>query len=153
VTQLLLPGYCTEAHECEHTAQRLIHAVRRGQDESSSELGQYVHDHYPRTFNYLDIDAGIHKRATGVLRIVEHKLPGQMLSRSQLDVLPLLANALVLLANAGLIEGRTSGVFYAAGVAPFDRMEVRRINSLGELGKSVILAGPHLDRFLTGEVI
>jgi hypothetical protein len=152
VNQLVLPGYCTEEHQCPRTAQRLIHAVRRGQDESSSELGQHVHDNYPRTFNFLDIDAGIHKRATGVLRIVEHKLPGQTLSRSQCDVLPLLANALVLLAKSGLIEPRTSGVFQAAGFAPFAEMELRRMNALGELSKPVVLSGRPLDLFLTGEL-
>lgn len=150
--QLFLPGHCAVEHVCDATAQHLIHSERRGPHESSSELGQYVHDNFPREFNFVDIDAAVHKRRTAVLRILEHKLPGQDLSPAQWDVLPLLAIALELLGSTGGVA-RTSGVFRTAGYSPFKELEVTRIRPDGSLSKPVVLTGPQLRDFLSGEVL
>jgi hypothetical protein len=152
MTQILLPGFCTENHFCDASQQRLIHAERRGWHESSSELGQHVHDHLPRDFDWVDIDAGIYTRRHRLLRIVEHKLPGGNLSRAQMDILPLMADAIYLLAKAGRIHPH-SGVFRTAGFAPFRELHVSRITSLGDLLNVGRLSGPALKGFLTGEIL
>lgn len=85
-------------------------AWSKGRDESASRVGQFCHDFLPRTFDCVDVDCVIFKRATRMTRIIEEKLPGEQLSAAQQHVLPLLAGLIELQVKAkNLPEG--SGVF------------------------------------------
>jgi hypothetical protein len=85
-------------------------AWSKGQDESASRVGQFCHDFLPRTFDCVDIDCVIFKRATGMIRILEEKLPGEEVSKAQIHVLPKLAG-LIELAVRGKKLPEGSGVF------------------------------------------
>ena len=100
---------CT-AQMCRHCGDALIHQARRGAHESSSELGQFVHDNYQTSFYYMDIDALTYSFSTGIMRIIEHKKPGDLVRGSQKSCLPLIQESIEHLVSAGrLAQG--SGVF------------------------------------------
>ena len=95
---------------CQTCGDALIHQSRRGAHESSSELGQFVHDNYWTSFYYMDIDALTYSFSTGILRIIEHKKPGDAVRGSQRTCLPLLQESIEHLVSAGrLAQG--SGAF------------------------------------------
>jgi len=85
-------------------------AWSKGSDESASRVGQFCHDYLPRTFDCVDVDCVIYKRATGMTRILEEKLPGEKISKAQVHVLPKLAQ-LIELAVRGKLLPSGSGVF------------------------------------------
>ena len=98
------------ARECVECGDALIHQARRGAHESSSELGQFVHDNYETSFYYMDIDALTYSFSTGILRIIEHKKPGDSVRGSQKVCLPLMQESIEHLVSSGrLAQG--SGVF------------------------------------------
>ena len=43
-------------YRCPECGDRLIHQEKRGMNESASALGQYIHDNYPNTFWFMDVD-------------------------------------------------------------------------------------------------
>jgi hypothetical protein len=79
-------------------------------DVSSSAFGQWVHDEIPRTFYWADIDGASYKRATGILRVFEHKWVGQELKPSQNSILPKIAKAIAHMIETKLVSAG-SGVF------------------------------------------
>jgi len=85
-------------------------AWSKGQDESASRVGQFCHDFLPRTFDCVDVDCVIYKRATGMTRILEEKIPGEKVSAAQVNILPKWAQ-LIELAVRGKIVPEGSGVF------------------------------------------
>lgn len=102
---------------------QLIHASRRGMHESSSLLGQYVHDNFDRVFSWIDVDALVWKRSKRRLLIAEHKYPGQQLSSAQREVLPLLGRIVALAIEHGLIaQGEVVSVY---GAPPWQDCTVR----------------------------
>ena len=74
---------------CPDCGDKLIHQHQRKGNESSSGLGQHIHETYPKDFDWMDIDGVIFKSSRRLLRIVEHKEPGKSLSGSQRRVLPI----------------------------------------------------------------
>lgn len=111
---------------CPDCGDTLIHLSNRGKDESSSEFGQFVHDHISIEMFWLDVDGVSFKRKTSILRIIEHKPRRGSLSNGQREVLPLLAKALQLLAGTGLIHEQ-SGVFVVYSDHPHDTADVEQI--------------------------
>lgn len=144
-----------DAGTCARCGDRLIHQTRRGADESSSAYGQHIHDTYPRDFYALDADLVTFRDADGVLRVVEHKFPGQSISGGQRRVLRLLALGIAELARWGHIRDESGAFLYTAG-APWDRAVVQRItpSTTGPaLGPPVELTGRQLREFNTGRTI
>jgi hypothetical protein len=85
-------------------------AWTKSADESASRTGQFCHDVLPRTFDCVDIDCVIYKRSSGLMRVIEEKLPGEQLSPAQVNILPKLATLVRLgIVNKTLHED--SGVF------------------------------------------
>lgn len=143
---------------CQCCGDRLIHQTSKAAHESSSALGQHVHDNFPTTFFYADIDAAILKRATGLLRIIEHKNPGQSIRPSQKALLPLLSIAVQGLIEAGLVHPE-SGVFTMWASSPFDVAAVQRVRpgadttDWASIDGAAVLPGRLLNNFLTGELL
>lgn len=143
---------------CASCGDRLVHQTSKSAHESSSALGQYVHDNYAKDFYYADIDAAVYKRATGVLRIIEHKHTGQSIRPSQKSILPLLSIAVQGLVQAGLVHPE-SGVFTMYASDPFDIAAVKRVSSGAKSADwastdgAALLTGSLLTAFLTGQVI
>lgn len=112
---------------------------------SHSELGQWIHDNFPNTFYWMDLDGVIYKRATKILRIVEWKHRGQRLKSSQNTVLPLLAKGIDFLKTCNLISSE-SGVFVVWSCPPFKSALVRRISD----DEGIELSEFELKLFVTG---
>lgn len=147
-----------EPATCGACGDRLIHQSSKTSEESSSALGQHIHDNYPTTFFYADIDGAIYKKSTGILRIIEHKHHGQTIRRSQRALLPLLSVAVQGLADANLVHPE-SGVFAMWASSPFDVAAVHRVRPGAALkswdssdGASMLPASL-LRSFLTGELL
>lgn len=138
-------------HEC---GDRLIHQGSRGRDESSSALGQHIHDEYPKVFDWMDIDGVIYKRSKRLLRLIEHKDPGRPLSASQTRVLPILAMGLKSLVDEGQLHER-SGVYVAWTSAPFGTASVAQVMPKNPLtmGSAVAMCPSDFDLFKTGEIV
>jgi hypothetical protein len=139
----------TYCHEC---GDRMIHQTNRGPHESSSAYGQHVHERYGRTFYFTDGDALTFKRSSQILRVIEHKYSGGVLSPGQRVILPLIAIGLDSLAHLHGVDP-ASGVFVMYADAPFECVAVRRVmpDITFTLGEPQLLAGPALDAFNTGE--
>lgn len=143
---------------CESCGDRLIHQTSKSAHESSSALGQYVHDNYAKDFYYADIDAAVYKRATGVLRIIEHKHVGQSIRPSQKSILPLLSISVQGLVEAGLVHPE-SGVFTMWASDPFDVAAVQRVSpgataaDWASTDGAAILTESLLTAFLTGQLL
>jgi hypothetical protein len=141
---------------CQCCGDRLIHQSAKSHNESSSALGQYVHDNLPTHFYFADIDAAIYKNATQILRIVEHKNPGQHIRPSQKRLLPLLSVAVMGLVNAELVHPQ-SGVFAMWGEAPFQSAAVTQVvprqdaSTWVNPARATTLTTTGLRRFLGGE--
>jgi hypothetical protein len=106
-------------------------------DYYSSPLSAYCADVIEEVdFHYLDGDEVmfrhsalpmIYARETGILRILESKHPGEEIRRSQRETFPLLAAALQLATDAGVVRDG-SGVFIVEGEYPFsDGALVRQV--------------------------
>jgi hypothetical protein len=137
--------------ECEDT---LIHQEYRGSGESSSGLGQYVNDKLDNVTYWLDIDGVIYSKKTKMLRVIEHKHPGQPLKESQQVVLGLIAKSLQLLATTRLIHHH-SGVFVVRSEQPHMCALVERVNGWRQRKAvpRVELVDKSWRDFLTGEVV
>jgi len=100
---------CRQSH-CGECGDRLIHQSSRGAHESSSELGQHVHDNLTPLLSWMDIDGVAWEMHEDVLRILEHKRPGQRISTAQSRILPKLATMLEQAVLEGQL-GQGSGAF------------------------------------------
>ena len=145
-------------NNCPSCGDRLIHQVARGADESSSAYGQHIHDAYPKTFHWADIDGVIYKLSTGIMRVIEHKPVGGTLRPSQRAILPLIAGCIDILIDQEVVH-RESGVFVVNSDYPYDTALVRRYVRSPDDGKyrpgalrdAVRLNGTDLEAFETGE--
>lgn len=148
---------CT-ASTCQTCGARLVHQSSKNPHESSSALGQHVHDAYAKTFFFADIDGAIYKRSTGILRIVEHKHPGQEIRPSQKTLLPLLSVAVQGLVDAQLVHPE-SGVFAMWASEPFESAAVTRVRPGAPVSTwatpktASVLPHGTLRAFLTGELL
>lgn len=130
----------------------------------TSDLSRYCDEHLGFDFNFLDGDEVLlrysaqgmtHARSTGVLRIIESKRPGEQVRRSQIDVLPLLARAIDLAVQDGVLaEG--SGVFVLEGEPPYENGAiVHRVNYSTNRAAGLATKGPYnftraqVDRFVS----
>lgn len=129
---------------------RLIHQSQRGPDESSSLLGQWVHDEYPRTFDWMDIDGAAWKASLRRLVIFEHKYPGQQLRGSQRRVLPVFAR----LVGLGIAQGilTSGGAVLLYGKPPFDAAHATLYRPDGTTTDRD-LSRAQLDRLFTAEPV
>lgn len=134
------PVYCS-------CGDRLIHQSSRGPHESSSLLGQHVHDCYRRTFDYLDVDGLIWKQSTRRLVVIEHKYPGQALSDAQRRVLPVMSRIVARAVQSGDIRSGDVALLY--GAPPFDTATV----TLYSDEQTFDLTRPMVDHFLQGGVL
>lgn len=142
------------ARTCPDCGDKLIHQRARTTKESSSALGQHIHDSYPKVFDWMDIDGVIYKKSMRLMRIVEHKEPGKSLSASQSRVLPILALGINAAIADGLLHER-SGVFVTWSSAPYGTASVARVLPKQELtlGPSVAMGSAQFDEFKTGNVV
>lgn len=76
------PRHWCENPEC---GQEMIHRDNRRSYESASGFGQIVHRDGPRTFTVGDVDLYVRKwfGSTTLLRLIEHKQPGQLIKPQQ----------------------------------------------------------------------
>lgn len=150
---------CKEQH-CPECGDKLIHLVNRGQHESSSSFGQFIHDlgetlrgPWLQMF-WMDVDGAIYKKKTSILRIVEHKPHLGTLSKGQTEVLPLLAKGIQLLTATRLLHPQ-SGVFVINADPPYDEILVTQQKGwpLVPVWQPVKLVGHLRDAFLRGEEV
>lgn len=136
---------------CSNCGDALIHQSRRGAHESSSELGQFVHDNYCTSFYYMDVDALTYSFSTGILRIIEHKKPGDAVRASQRSCLPLLQESIEHLVSAGrLAQGSGAFVLWMNCKQP-ESAKWTRVGDLDWHKESRALPATqlHLDHLLT----
>lgn len=136
---------CDDAF-CPDCGDRLIHQSRRGSHESSSALGDFVHNNLQLTMYVLDVDMVVYKVGTKILRVVEHKFEGQGLKPSQLSVLRLLAQAVESLIADGAVDAQ-SGVFAVWADPPFETARSLHFPSLTRMD----LTGEDWRDFLLGD--
>lgn len=139
---------------CLDCGHKLIHQVARTSHESSSALGQHIHDNYPKVFDWMDIDGVIYKKSQRLMRIIEHKEPGRPLSNSQQRILPILALGLQSAVNEGLLHER-SGVYVTWTQQPFGTASVAQVlpNTRLALSSVVAMGSADFAAFKTGEVV
>lgn len=82
---------CPNKQRCSVCAQLLIHKGSRSYHESSSYFGQIIYNLLPHEFTWIDIDGALYRRSIRLLRIFEHKSPGQHRKGAQQELLELLA--------------------------------------------------------------
>lgn len=131
---------CARLVVCE-CGGRLVH-LNRGPDESTTSIGQYVHNVLPRDFNFVDTDAIVHARASRLLRYIEHKPIGGELSRSQREILPIMAAAL---------DAAGHNAYLMHADPPYHRATVARVwpdPTRLRLSRPRVLVGEDLDLFL-----
>lgn len=56
---------------------------KKSMHQSASKIGQYIHDKLPKEMSVFDMDCGVFKISRGCLRLIEEKLPSEVVSRSQ----------------------------------------------------------------------
>ena len=141
-------------YTCPQCNDKLIHLVHRGAHESSSELGQYIHDELPNQFYLMDNDVTVFKRATKILRVVEHKYVGQGLSNGQIAILPKYA-MMIHNMQESLGLHPASGVFAVWSDSPFDVAVIQRVSpTIGyDLQQAVRLDRTQFQQFLSGELM
>ena len=137
---------CKTIYICPECGDKLIHQTKRTYQESSSAYGQHIYDDYPHTFYYCDIDGAQYKNATRVLRILEHKRPGQQIKPSEKTILGLLQKGIDTLIPAGIVHP-DSGVYIVRSEPPWETAEIQSIKT----GMIYILSGESLSKFETGE--
>jgi hypothetical protein len=76
----------------------------------------------------MDVDGAVYKRATRILRIIEHKNRDQSVRRSQRQVLPLLAIAVQGLVDANVVSPE-SGVYVMWSEGDFATGAVNRVTT------------------------
>lgn len=145
---------CGEPH-CPECGGRLVHQDSKRSHESSSALGQHVHDTLPTTFYWMDVDGAVYKRATRILRIIEHKNRDQSVRGSQRQVLPLLAIAVQGLVDANVVSPE-SGVYVMWSEGDFTSGAVNRVTTDPHANwaipsNAVELGADTLRLFLSGE--
>lgn len=96
------------------TGEELIHRDNRRLWESASALGQIIWRCGPSALTFIDIDGAIYKRSLRLLRIIEHKQPGQSLKGPQFELLHILAIAIENARMNGILHA-DSGVFVLRG--------------------------------------
>lgn len=93
----------------------------------TSPISEFCAEQLPGDFHFLDGDEVLFRhsaqpilfaRENGTLRLLESKLPGEEIRRSQRETLPLLAGALAMAARAELVAP-TSGVYVVEGRPPW----------------------------------
>lgn len=132
---------------------RLIHQFNRGAHESSSALGQFVHDEVGKGVWWSDIDGAVFKVDTRVLRVIEHKPSDGELSAGQERILQLLGMGIKSLIAHELVHPQ-SGVFVVRSEPPFNTSLVQRYRHwpLTRDGLRVEMHGEQWRRFLAGEI-
>ena len=145
---------CNKEHHCAHCGDKLIHQFHRGEHESSSALGQLIHDKVTGKTSIVDADYQIISNAIEVregqihqlhfssdlprLRVIEHKKLGGSLSRSQKWVMPLWRDLIQIGARMGIVS-KQSGVVLIEGDPPFD--EIRMTHYIDEFGTTKTVRG------------
>lgn len=133
-------------------------AIRHaGAHQSSSPLGQWVHDNLPRVFNWVDDDFGragvrLYARSTNILRLVEHKFLDQrgakVLTPAEWETYGKLAELVADGVGAGRLNPE-SGVFILwCDVPPTDGL-IAQIRGGGTVSITVKLRESDLLAFLT----
>lgn len=82
---------CPNIQRCINCDQLLIHEGSRQSHESASLFGQIIHNLLPRVFTFCDIDGALYRRSIRLLRLFEHKAPGQHRKHAQQEILELLS--------------------------------------------------------------
>lgn len=85
---------CPPIQRCACCGELLIHRGKRSVHESASYLGQIVYGLLPRVFTWNDIDGNLYRREIRLLRLFEHKSPGQRMKHGQRELLTLWARIL-----------------------------------------------------------
>jgi hypothetical protein len=145
---------CIDLGNCPQCGDKVIHQGNRGANESSSALGQFVHDALPRAFHFADIDGVVFKKWTKVYRKIEHKPLDGKVSGSQRDILPIEAIALDAVKVAENLHPQ-SGTFVLWTNGDFTSGKVTRVKPTRpfETGPVIDLDRPMLSKFLSGEVM
>jgi hypothetical protein len=143
------PHYSQRCGEC---GDRLIHQHRRGWHESSSALGQWVHDTLPSTFGWSDIDGiSVRSMPNGVhrFRLFEAKRPSSGMSTSQQRILKALSALIASARDAGVIDA-ASGAWVLRGEPPFDAVSARTLIPSDD-NPPDILTSEQLGRLISGQ--
>jgi hypothetical protein len=76
----------------------------KGADQSTSLLGQLLHDREPRKFDVFDMDCVVWKSEYRCLRYFEEKLPGEDVSKAQSRNLGMLALMIKIAVAVGVLK-------------------------------------------------
>lgn len=141
---------CNKDHRCGDCGDKLIHQFHRGAHESSSALGQLIHDQVTGKTSIVDADyqiitgsnievleGQIHQLQFSSdlprLRVIEHKKLGASLSRAQSWVMPLWRDLIHIGVRVGILS-KQSGLMLVEGNPPFDEIKMTRY--VDEFGKT-----------------
>jgi hypothetical protein len=133
---------CNRQHSCYDCGDKLIHQFHRGAHESSSALGQLIHDHVTRKTSIVDVDYQI---ISGVLtegvegeihqlhfssdlprlRVLEFKKLGGSLSRAQSWIMPLWRDLIEAGVRIGILS-KQSELVLIEGDPPFKEIRMTR---------------------------
>lgn len=137
---------------CRECGDRMIHQHRRGWHESSSALGQWVHDQLPSTFGWSDIDGvSVRSMPNGAhrFRLFEAKRPNSGMSASQQRILQALGALIASARDAGVIDP-ASGAWVLRGEPPFECVTARTLIP-GDDNPPDALTREQLGRLLSGQ--
>lgn len=152
---------CPHQQECVICGDRLIHQWNRGNHESSSAFGQFVHDRVTRRTTFGDVDMElfedhVYQLHFGAgpqrLRLLEHKPQGNNggLRQGQRWLL----ECVRYLIGLGLAErclAADSGVYVIEGDPPFETVTVHRLPAVsGANGDRVTWDQDQLIKWLGG---
>ncbi len=115
---------CPDPQKCPGCSDRMIHQLRRKNNESASAYLQHLRDDRPHTFTVCDNDLSehgsgwIYKRETKIARYCEVKKRGDHVQSTTREVLQLQQQMLLRAANLRTVHPQ-SGVFVIYGDPPF----------------------------------
>lgn len=140
--------------ECQQCGQPITHnGERHGIRVAASKWSGYLNQTYPNEFWVTDIDAVIAKAETRIVRVTEHKEPGQALKASQKHVLPKIAFGIESLVMLGVLAP-SSGVFVVYSTSTdFEFGHVSRVRPNGTESQAVLLSGDAWAAFCQGGLV
>jgi hypothetical protein len=129
-----------------------MHWGPMGPHESSTALGQWVHDSIPRDFWFKDDDVRpehftVGKVSTHIFREIEHKFRYQLLSIGELELMTLQARAIQSLVDRREVSP-FSGAFVVYTDPPYVTAAVEKIHPDGTKSLPIRLMGEQVKRFI-----
>ena len=129
-----------------------MHWQPMGAHESTTALGQWVHDAIPRDFWFKDDDVRpehftVGRVASRIYREIEHKFRHQGLSTGELELMQLQARAIQSLIDERWVSP-FSGAFVVYTDPPYATAAAQKVFADGSLSLPIRLSGEQIKRFI-----